>query len=182
MAKWAARFMRIALEVADWSKDESTKVGAVIADHKRWVSLGFNGPPEGVPDEFDSRDQKLMRTIHAEVNAALTANRSVAGLTLYSTTQPCANCVAVLIQLRIGSIVFLKTPDDVVDRWRDSFLEGQRMCKAAGVGLYCMSLDANREVSSFYNVNMENLASRVPLEAHIADFRRGEYRRRLQRI
>ena len=35
--KWTARWMRIALEVASWSKDPERKVGAVIVDDSRIV-------------------------------------------------------------------------------------------------------------------------------------------------
>tara|TARA_R110000787_G_scaffold186397_1_gene297914 strand:- start:2897 stop:3064 length:168 start_codon:yes stop_codon:yes gene_type:complete len=44
-AKWDQRFMELAAFIAQWSKDPSTKVGAVIVDprNKRIVSTGFNG-------------------------------------------------------------------------------------------------------------------------------------------
>lgn len=45
-AEWDRRFLKIAREVATWSKDPSTQVGAVIVDpDQRVVSLGYNGPP-----------------------------------------------------------------------------------------------------------------------------------------
>jgi dCMP deaminase len=44
--KWIVRFLDLARTVSQWSKDPSTKVGAVIADNQqRVVSLGFNGFP-----------------------------------------------------------------------------------------------------------------------------------------
>lgn len=43
MNKWHSRFMEMANLVASWSKDPSTKVGAVIVDDKRRiVSVGYN--------------------------------------------------------------------------------------------------------------------------------------------
>lgn len=46
---WDDRFMHLALLVATWSKDPSTKVGACIVDQrKRIVSVGFNGPLRGL--------------------------------------------------------------------------------------------------------------------------------------
>ena len=41
----------VAEQVAEWSKEPSTKVGAVVADKKhRVLSLGFNGFARGVKD------------------------------------------------------------------------------------------------------------------------------------
>ena len=49
--KWDLRLLGLAEHVAQWSKDPSTQVGAVIADKKhRVLSLGFNGFARGVRD------------------------------------------------------------------------------------------------------------------------------------
>ena len=49
--KWDRRFLELANFVASWSKDPSTKVGAVIVRADRTVaSMGFNGFPRGVLD------------------------------------------------------------------------------------------------------------------------------------
>ena len=41
----------LAKHIGSWSKDPSTKVGAVIVDDKnRIVSVGYNGFPRGVED------------------------------------------------------------------------------------------------------------------------------------
>lgn len=41
--KWDIRFMKRAQELASWSKDPSTKVGAVIVKGKHAVAEGYNG-------------------------------------------------------------------------------------------------------------------------------------------
>ena len=70
--KWDRRFIELALHVATWSKDPSSKVGAVIVDeHRRVVSVGFNGFPAGVSDEEVPRERKLLRVVHAEMNACV---------------------------------------------------------------------------------------------------------------
>ena len=47
--KWDHRFLALAEHISHWSKDPSTKVGAVITHRsKRVVSMGFNGLPAGV--------------------------------------------------------------------------------------------------------------------------------------
>ena len=107
--KWNTRMLALAELVAGWSKDPSTQVGAVIADgSNRIVSQGYNGLPRGVSDDpavLADRDEKLRRTIHAEINAVLFAGRSVAGCTIYVTHPPCARCAAVLIQSGIARVV-----------------------------------------------------------------------------
>jgi len=49
MTNWDYRFLAMVQLVAAWSKDPSSKVGSVITDGKRIVSLGFNGFPAGKP-------------------------------------------------------------------------------------------------------------------------------------
>ena len=49
--KWDKRFLELAKLVGSWSKDPSTKVGAVIVDcNNRIISVGYNGFPKGVKD------------------------------------------------------------------------------------------------------------------------------------
>ena len=49
--KWHKRFLEISEFISTWSKDPSTKVGAVIADiDNRIVSTGYNGFPKNVKD------------------------------------------------------------------------------------------------------------------------------------
>ena len=44
--KWKLRFLGLSEYIAQWSKDPSTKVGAVIVrPDKSIVSMGFNGFP-----------------------------------------------------------------------------------------------------------------------------------------
>ena len=59
---WDTRFLDLAEHISKWSKDPSTKVGAVIVDsYRRIVSTGYNGFPQGVMDSYDrltDRDTK----------------------------------------------------------------------------------------------------------------------------
>lgn len=134
ISKWDRRFYNLAVHVSSWSKDESTRVGAVIVDNKkRIVSIGFNGFPAGVDDTITSRDQKLRRTVHAEVNALSFANRSVEGCTVYVTHAPCSNCAAVLIQHSIGAVAFPEPEPAFLERWGESYIEAVEMFREAGV-------------------------------------------------
>lgn len=136
MNKWDARFLRLAAEIATWSKDPSTKCGAVIVRPDRTiVSVGYNGPPRGVSDDYATREAKLARTLHAEENAILTAS-GVRGTTCYVwPMQPCAHCAAMLVQAGVARVVSVVPAIDKSERWCDSFAHAAAMFAEAGVTL-----------------------------------------------
>ena len=119
--KWDKRFLDLAEHIGGWSKDPSTKVGAVIVRHDRTIaSVGYNGYPRFVGDDYTTRDEKLLRTVHAEMNAILSAREPLDGYTLYvSPLYPCSNCAAVIIQTGITTVVARMGP--VREEWRKSF-------------------------------------------------------------
>ena len=126
--------MELAKLVASWSKDDSTKVGAVIVDDSnRVISLGYNGPPQGVKDEYADRTQKLRRTLHAETNALAFAQRNVRGCTIYITHPPCAQCAAQIIQHGIRKVVFDLPTYNFLTRWGDDYKESLAMFSEVGV-------------------------------------------------
>ncbi|UCV26697.1 deoxycytidylate deaminase [Ferribacterium limneticum] len=134
MSKWDQRFLELAQVVATWSKDPSTKVGAVIADsNNRVISLGFNGSPQGVDDTYLEREVKLLRTIHAEANALHFAHRDVTGCHLFVTHPPCCHCAGHLIQRGIASVTFPAPTRDFLDRWLTSYDAAMTMFSEAGV-------------------------------------------------
>lgn len=106
---WNQRFFELAEHVAQWSKDPSTKVGAVITNSRKQVlSLGYNGFPRGIHDDaarYEDRDVKLMLVSHAERNALDNAPFDLHGATLYSTLFPCTECTKGIIQRGISTIV-----------------------------------------------------------------------------
>lgn len=112
--KWDLRFLRLAKEVSTWSKDPSTKVGAVLVrPNKTIASIGFNGLPQDMPDSaeiLENVEERHACTIHAEMNAVLFAHEPVDGYTLYNyPVLPCDRCAVILIQKRIKRVVALKT-------------------------------------------------------------------------
>ena len=115
LTKWDERFLQLATTVAGWSKDPSTKVGAVIADDKHVVSLGFNGFPPSTEDKkewLNDRPTKYSLVIHAEVNAILNARRPVNGLTLYvAPLSPCAECAKLIAASGIRRVVSHRVDD-----------------------------------------------------------------------
>ena len=50
--KWNKRFMELAFLIASWSKDPSTKTGAVVVGPDREIrATGYNGLVRGVDDD-----------------------------------------------------------------------------------------------------------------------------------
>ncbi len=136
MNKWQRRFFDLAALVAAWSKDPSSQVGAVIVDdRKRIVSVGFNGLPIGVDDTEDRlnrREIKYELIVHAEANAILTAQRSVAGCTIYVHPYlPCSRCAGAIIQSGIKKVVVEDRP--IPERWLENFMLSKTILEEAGV-------------------------------------------------
>lgn len=138
--KWDARFLSLAFHIGSWSKDPSTQVGCVIVRPDRTVaSVGYNGFPRGVDDadvRLNDRDTKYAMTVHAEMNAVVTARESLSGYTAYvHPFQPCSTCAASLIQAGVVRVVApLPTPEQL-ERWGDSMAIAQTMLEEAGVSL-----------------------------------------------
>ena len=145
-AKWDLRFLELAMHISQWSKDPSTKVGAVIVDQKRRiVGQGYNGfarHSSDHPELYSIREEKYARVVHAEVNAILNANKSVESCTLYSTFFPCSNCAAVIIQAGITRVVSLRHSSD--ERYAKVFERSREMFKWADVKYLIADLEEGK--------------------------------------
>ena len=134
--KWDQRYINLSKHIADWSKDPSTKVGAVIVDDKgRIVSLGFNGFPQKISDNdrLNDRDKKYNVIVHAEANAILFANKDLSGHTIYTYPfQPCSRCAGLIIQSGIKRVVTIKNNNP---RWQEDFSTSEQMLIEAGVNI-----------------------------------------------
>jgi dCMP deaminase len=138
ISKWDVRFIGLAKQVASWSRDPSTQVGCVIVrPDKTIVSLGFNGLPRGVKDytaRYQDRDTKLAMTVHAELNAVLSAHGSVSGCTAYVWPfSSCSHCAGALIQAGIREVVSPRLSEAQADRWSTSLAHAWSMFDEAGV-------------------------------------------------
>jgi dCMP deaminase len=139
--KWDDRFLEIAAQVSTWSKDPSTKCGAVIVRPDRTiVSTGYNGFPKGCDDSeefYADRELKLARVVHAELNAILHAREPLQGYTMY-TYPPgwgpsCDRCTAHIIQAGITRVVHRRDESEFARRWKESAERGLQMFEEAGV-------------------------------------------------
>ena len=138
MTDWDQRFLDLAIQVSTWSKDPSTQVGAVIVRPDKTVaSLGFNGFPRGLsdaPELYADRETKLARTVHAEMNAILSAHEPVRGHTLYCSHPVCVGCAPHIIQAGISRVVWpASVAYSFAERWRPSVAQSTALLDEAGV-------------------------------------------------
>lgn len=120
-SSWHTKMLRLAKEVANWSKDPSTKVGCVITDaHHVIKSTGFNGFPRGFSDDgrLGDRESKYRCVVHAEENAIVNAARTGAachGGIVYVTFRPCQRCARLIIQLEPSAVIVQRCV--IPERW-----------------------------------------------------------------
>jgi len=137
---WDIRYLSLAEQVASWSKDPRTQVGAVIVGSKKQIlSQGYNGFPRGIEDSEDrlnDRPTKLKLVVHAEMNCIYNASFSGASLqhsTLYVWGLPvCSECAKGVIQVGVKK-VFMCHPVDIDDKWKQSSEDTFAMFKEAKV-------------------------------------------------
>ena len=128
--KWDNRFMKLAREISTWSKDPSSKIGAVIVnDDRRILATGYNGFPLGVADteeRLNNRDTKYKLIVHGEQNALLNALRSGTSVKdgiIYVWKLPvCSDCTKSVIQAGIKRVVIID-PSNASEKWKDQWYD-----------------------------------------------------------
>lgn len=141
--KWHYRFMELAFLISTWSKDTSTKTGAVVIGPDREIrATGYNGLVRGVDDNIPERMERPTKYDffeHAERNAVYNAcltGTSLKGCTMYATHAPCTDCARAIIQAGIKTVVTNKI---IIDEntpkgtWRDKLEYSSQMFKEAGI-------------------------------------------------
>lgn len=125
--KWNIRFLNLAKTVSGYSKDPSTKVGAVIVDDDDNVrTIGYNGFPRGVQDteeRLNDRSIKYPLTVHAELNAICTCARvgtPTKGASMVCTHFPCADCAGAIVQSGFKEVVVIAPSEDFDSRWNEA--------------------------------------------------------------
>lgn len=135
-SKWDLRFLNLSEFISNWSKDPSTKVGAVITDNNnRIISVGYNGFPQDITDNdrLENRETKYKIIVHGEMNAILFANRSLHDCTLYTYPfMPCPRCAGMVIQTGIKRVV---SYNNMPERWANEFEISQQLFQEAGIEL-----------------------------------------------
>ena len=140
--KWTEYFLGIAEQVKEKSKDENTKIGAVIVGKdKEILSTGYNSFPRGLNDDKPDRQErpeKYYWFIHAEMNSLLNAARvgvSTRNSTMYLTCGiPCSQCGMGIINAGVTE-VFCKSEDVTKNRkkWDEEAIRTLEMFDEAGL-------------------------------------------------
>ena len=131
-------FFRLCKVNASMSKDPSTKVGSVIVRPDRTIaSMGWNGFPAGCDDSdhlYRDRATKYPRTVHAEMNAVLSARQSLSGFILFSWPMcPCDRCMPHLVQAGIKQICTVPIGAAQADRWAEAEEASINMAEEVGI-------------------------------------------------
>lgn len=149
--KWKRRHHEMAAHIAQYSKDPSTKVGAIIVDSDNVVrATGYNGFPRGVNDTEERlahRPTKYAFTVHAEANAILNAARSGASVrdcVLYVTHPPCNECAKAIIQAGIARVSVPLGIHDMLERWREEWKIADQMFHEADVWVELFEMGAGQ--------------------------------------
>lgn len=152
--KWTERFLDLAKAVSTWSKDPSTKIGAVaVGSQGQIVSQGYNGFPRGIIDtetRLSVREEKYKFVVHGEMNCIY--NSCLNGISLKDTTiyvyglPVCSECAKGIIQVGIKAVVAQYDPNNLNPRWAESNLLTEQLFNEAGVSYF--KFDTNGELIS----------------------------------
>jgi dCMP deaminase len=137
---WDQRFIDLAEYVGQWSKDRSTKVGAIIVDDdNRIVTTGYNGFPTGCNDDVEERHERPLKyawTEHGERNAIYSAARRILeGCTMYLKWFPCSDCARGIVQSGIKKLVCCE-PDFDTPKWGEDFKISLEILTEGGVEIH----------------------------------------------
>ena len=138
--KWHDRYLELAQQIASWSKDPSSKIGAIAVGSKGQVlAQGYNGFPRGIEDReirFENKELKYRYVVHAEMNLIYNASYngvSLDGSTVYVTGLPvCSECAKGLIQVGVQQVI-MPTQENTPDKWVQSFKLSKELFEEAGV-------------------------------------------------
>lgn len=152
---WDQRYLRLAHQVALWSKDPSTQCGAALVRPNRTLSsVGFNGFPRGMSDAaelYNNRPTKYGRVIHSEWNAIQSSHDpSLDGCTVYAWPMPpCDLCTAPLVQKGIRRVVCPPPAAEKLERWKEQFHFALGTLQQRNVEFVHMELESTSTLHAF---------------------------------
>jgi len=151
-SKWKQRWLKLAHEVASWSKD-TVQVGAIIFDHNRNPrGFGYNGQPRGLDDQNPHRLHRPLKPLyfeHAERNVIFACARngiSCDGCTMVVTHWPCCDCTRAIIQSGIRELIVDAACMDpqgyFFQKWQTHISESQQMLDECEITWHLESLSS----------------------------------------
>lgn len=103
---WVKTALYLAFDIAKYrSQDPYIQVGACGLKHDGSIVLGYNGAPSGVEIDWDNRDERRKRVIHAEANVLNFVRPDEIKL-LAVTHLPCQECIKLIAQKKIKNIYY----------------------------------------------------------------------------
>lgn len=110
-------------------------IGTILLQHDRIIGTGYLGSLPGKKhcikvgclfvdnhnlQGSDDEGKSCIRTVHAELNAILNANKiDQSNIICYTTYAPCLSCLKALLGFGVHCILYLKPYKDI---WRDKFI------------------------------------------------------------
>ena len=120
----AHKYLGLAIAASLFSKDQSTKVGALIVGPAGEVrGTGYNGAPRGSEaDEANrmQRPEKYFWIEHAERNSIYNAARCgtpTDGCSMIVTHPPCMDCARAIVQAGIKEVIWSHPSPEFEARW-----------------------------------------------------------------
>jgi len=130
MKPYNMRYIDIAKAISQWSKDPSSKIGAVAVGEKGQIlAQGYNGFPRGIadtPERYNDRETKYKFVVHAEMNVIYNASYngvSLDGADLYIYGLPtCSECAKGIVQVGIKRVIMpnMRYPEFWMKNWEES--------------------------------------------------------------
>ena len=103
---WSKYALELAKVASQRSEDPFVKVGACALRKDNTVAgLGYNGAPAGVEIDWENRDDRRRRVIHAEVNALRYTKPGECKL-IATTLLPCNECLKLISAYGIKAVIF----------------------------------------------------------------------------
>jgi dCMP deaminase len=103
---WSKYALELAKVASQRSEDPFVKVGACALRKDNTVAgLGYNGAPAGVEIDWEDRDDRRKRVIHAEVNALRYTKPGECKL-IATTLLPCNECLKLISAYGIEAVIF----------------------------------------------------------------------------
>jgi dCMP deaminase len=145
LTRWNLNYLELAKTVSSWSKDPSTKIGAVAVGRRGQIlAQGYNGFPRGIADSDErlhNREEKYKFTVHGEMNCIYNAalnGTSLDGADMYVYGLPvCSECAKGIIQIGIRR-VFTCYPVSIGEKWYESNKLTTQMFNEADVEYYAL--------------------------------------------
>ena len=108
---WQQYALSLAKVASLKSKDPFVKVGCALLRHDNTIaSLGYNGFPTGMLEDYSNRDERRKFVIHAEQNSLRFIKPNECYLAA-TTLLPCNNCLKSLASYGIKKVIYEKIYD-----------------------------------------------------------------------